>query len=301
MLDRRFEHVVAVAKAGSFTAAANLVGVTQSAVTKSIADLEHQVGYSIFVRTARGALLTEQGRDFVDRAQKLIEDAKHLLKRPQGDEDVYSSVLRIGVCPASVEFRLLEPISRLLKRHPSIRLEISGSNFERTVQLLRSGSIDVAVGFEAAFNEWPDLKRRSLPFNTTTYLFVRRGHPILERPDASIKDLADYQFVSPSDSRPYGAIIRGLYEDQDIDWHKNVHTIDFFPMVRKIVATTDAIGVVAETFAEESESFREQFAILESLNPFGETAAMCCAIRARWEPPPAVRALMSCLQRSARR
>ena len=53
MIDRRLQYVVSTARYGSFTAAAERVGVTQSAITKSVADLERQLGYSIFTRTAR--------------------------------------------------------------------------------------------------------------------------------------------------------------------------------------------------------------------------------------------------------
>ena len=56
MLDRRLLYVVATAKYGSFTAAAEKVGVTQSAITKSIGDLERQIGYLLFNRTARGVI-----------------------------------------------------------------------------------------------------------------------------------------------------------------------------------------------------------------------------------------------------
>ena len=65
MLDPRLNHVVAAAQQGSFTAAARVVGVTQSAITKSIAELERQLGYLIFHRTSRGALLTDQGRALI--------------------------------------------------------------------------------------------------------------------------------------------------------------------------------------------------------------------------------------------
>jgi DNA-binding transcriptional LysR family regulator len=297
MLDTRLNHVVAVARAGSFTAAAGIAGVTQSAITRSIADLERQIGYSIFVRTSRGAILTEQGRDFAERAQRLIEDTKELLQRPQGNEDAYAGVLRIGVCPASMEFRLIEPLAQLLKKYPSIRIDVSGSTFERTVQQLRNGGIDVAIGFEAAFLDWPDLRRQQV-FNEDGegMLFVRPGHPILDDPRPTLKSLAKYDFVSPSDSRPYGAVIRSLYEDHDVDWRKRIHIVDFFPIVKKIVATTNAIGVTSSSFADQSASFKSQFAILESINPFSVASPMCCAIRARWEARPAVRAFMSILQ-----
>jgi DNA-binding transcriptional LysR family regulator len=299
MLDSRLNHVVAVARAGSFTAAAGIAGVTQSAITRSIADLERQIGYSLFVRTARGAILTEQGRDFAERAQKLIDDTKELLQRPQGDDDIYAGVLRIGVCPASMEFALIEPLARLLKKHPSIRLDVTGSTFERAVQQLRNGGIDVAVGFEAAFADWPDLRRHKMAFGDNIgALFVRRGHPILETKRLTLKALAKYDFVSPSDSRPYGAIIRALYEDNGIDWRKHVHVVDFFPLVKKIVASTDAVGVMMLGVADRSSAFRAQFVTLD-ISMLSEPSPMCCAVRARWEARPAARALLSIMQGGA--
>src|ERR1700733_7638498 len=98
LIDPRFTHVVSVAREGSFTAAASAVGVTQSAITKSVADLEARLGYLLFHRTSRGALLTEEGREFVERASRLLEDAKDLLQ-PGSREDPYSGVLSIGICP----------------------------------------------------------------------------------------------------------------------------------------------------------------------------------------------------------
>ncbi|MFN6935087.1 MAG: LysR family transcriptional regulator, partial [Tsuneonella sp.] len=68
MLDSRLKHAVAVGQLRSFSRAADAVGVTQSAVTKSVAELERHLGYSLFHRTSRGAMPTEEGREFIDRA-----------------------------------------------------------------------------------------------------------------------------------------------------------------------------------------------------------------------------------------
>ncbi|MBL8651122.1 MAG: LysR family transcriptional regulator [Sphingopyxis sp.] len=296
MLDSRLSHVVAVSRAGSFTAAAGIAGVTQSAITRSIADLERQIGYAIFIRTSRGAILTEQGRDFAERARKLLDDTEELLQRPKGREDAYAGVLRIGICPASMEFHLIEPLAELLRRHPAIRLDVSGATFERTVEKLRNGSIDIAVGFEAAFLDWPDLRRQPVASAFRTALFVRRGHPLLDIENPGASDIAKYDFVSPSASRPYAVQIRALYEDRGIDWRKHIHVIDFFPMVKRIVATTDAIGVAVVETAEHSESFQSRFEMIDAKLVFPTGSEMCCAIRARWEARPAVRALMSILR-----
>lgn len=302
MTDTRLNHVVAVARAGSFTAAASIAGVTQSAITRSVADLERQIGYALFVRTSRGAILTEQGRDFTERAQKLLEDTTDLLQRPRGDDDPYASVLRIGVCPASMEFCLIEPLARLLKKHPSIRFDVNGLTFERAVQQLRNGGIDVAVGFEAAFADWPDLRRHPMAFdNQAGALFVRRGHPILDIRRPSTKTLAQFDFVSPSDSRPYGSVIRAIYEDNGVDWRRRIHLVDFFPLVKKIVATTDALGVMMAGFADRSSSFKAQFVMLDTINPLEVASPMCCAVRARFEARPAARAFLSVMKGSGGR
>ena len=293
MLDPRLNHLVAVARSGSFTAAAQAIGVTQSAVTKGVADLERQLGYSLFHRTARGALLTEKGTDFVERAARLLDDARELLDGSSAKSDPYAGTLRIGVCPASLEWRLIAPLANLLSRHPNIRFEVSGSNFERMVQLLRNGAVDVAVGLDAAFSDWSDLRREPAPELEST-LFVRKGHPALDAVPATLADLAQYDFVSPSDSRPFGAIIRDIYESQGVEWRTRLHVIDYFPIVRRIVASSNAIGVVSLSHAA-SRSFQRDFALLEHLVGF-EPARMCCAVRARWEAKPAVRAFISAVQ-----
>ena len=290
MLDPRLNHVVAAAQQGSFTAAARVIGVTQSAITQSIAELERQLGYLIFHRTSRGALLTEEGRVFVDRATRLLEDAKDLLSERAPHEDAFAGVLRVGVCPASLEWQLVEPLTALLARHPKLRFDVSGASFERMAQQLRNGDVDVAIGFEDAFAERPDFRREPLP-SAPTVLFARKDHPILSQAPLGAAEIAAYPFVSPTDSRPYGARIRDIFESQGVDARSRIHTVDYFPLVKRIVATSDAISVVATAYTRTA-AFKRAFAVVETLAQPPE-ARLCVAVRARWAPRPAVRAFIS--------
>ena len=295
MFDRRLTHVVAVAEHGSFTAAAGNVGVTQSAVTKSISDLERELGYTIFHRTARGVMLTEEGRFFVERAARLLAEAKDLLRGVTADHDPYAGVLRIGVCPASIEWLLAQPLSLLLSRYPSIRLEVTGGTFERVVQQLRAGVIDVAFGFDAAFSEQPDFRRDPLPPLRTT-LFVRLEHPIANLPTVTNADLALYEFILPSESRPYGAFFRNIYESQGIAAQTRMHFIDSFPIVQRLVTSTNSIGTAAVSYTD-TLSFKRYFARVPFLEAF-PSSPLCSAVRTRWETRPAVRAfIMACRER----
>jgi DNA-binding transcriptional LysR family regulator len=295
MLDPRLNHVVASARHGSFTGAAHAVGVTQSAITKSIAELERQLGYLIFHRTSRGIMLTEEGRGFVERASRLLDDARELLREPTGREDAFAGVLRIGVCPTSLESQLVEPTTRLLTRHPSIRLDLSGSSFERMAQQLRNGAVDVAVGLGDAFGEHPDFRREALGPLRTVW-FARKDHPILKVARIGPRDVARYEVVTPSESRPYGARIRQIYEDQGLDAQAHIHVIDYFPIVKRIVANSDALSMTSLEYVN-TVAFARRFAVVPVADPL-PFSNLCCAVRARWEPKPAVRAFIRACRES---
>lgn len=285
MIDRSITHVVAVARAGSFTAAAGQLGLSQSAVTRSIADLEKRLGYQIFVRTGRGAVLTEDGCEFVDRASRLLEDAESLFHGPKNRRDPYADVLRLGMCPKTLEWMLVDPLSLVLARHPLMRMHITGGLVERVIQQLRSSAIDVAFGFESDLGDQADFKIFPLP-PLSMSMCVRRGHPILELETVTAADMAKYPIVAPTDSRTYSAFVRGIYESQGIDSQSQIHLVDFQPLMTRILASTDAVSFASPKYADES--FDENFVLISYFDPV-PAAAVCCAIRTKWEPRPIVR------------
>lgn len=294
MLDRRLNYVVAVVQYGSFTKAAEKAGVTQSGITKGVADLERELGYALFHRTARGAMLTEAGREFAERAARLLEDARSLLAGSRERSDPFARPLRIGICPTSLEWLLSAPLSALLARHPSIRFDLMGSTFDRVIQLLRTGAVDVAFGFEDAFAGWSEVRLQRIA-SLHAVLFVRKGHPILCGARNLPLDLTGFDFVVPSDSRPYSGIIRKLFEDAVVPlWQRRLHVIDYFPTVKRIVATSDAIGVTTQEYAG-SAAFAASFERVPGGSPF-PPAPMCCAVRSSWEPAPPVKAFLHIMQ-----
>ncbi|WP_439814937.1 LysR family transcriptional regulator [Zavarzinia sp. CC-PAN008] len=298
MLDPRLVHAVAVARHGSFTAAATAVGITQSAITKSVADLERQVGYLIFHRTSRGVMPTEEGRDFTERAARLIDDAHDLLRSGGPRADRFAGALRIGVGPGSLDRLLAEPLERMLVQHPRLRVDVSGSTFERVIQQLVTGSIDVAIGYQAAFSGRRDVKHFELP-SLRTRAFVRHGHPLAGTGKATLEQLAQFCFVMPSDSRPYSEAIRGLYESAGKDSRDQLHIVDSFELTKQIVKVTDSIGLSALPYIE-TDSFKRHYVAIGT--PFDDQPMppLCCAVRAHAEPKPAVRPLIAAIRDSLR-
>lgn len=280
MLDRQLTHVVAVARTGSFTEAAKRIGITQSGITRSIADLERDLGFALFFRTARGAMLTEQGRDFVERAGQLLEDARTLLSSGREQGDPFARTIRIGVCPSSLEWRLADPLADLLSRHPTTRFQVVGSSLERLAQLLRSGGVDVAVGLEDAFVEWSDIKRERIS-EVRGVLFVRKHHPLLSGAKVSRAELADFDCVLPSDSRPFSNVLLGLYDEAGVPRQRRLHVTDSVAIAKRLVATSDAFALTSEE-ALNSAGFALEFDRLP-VEDLPLVFPLCCATRLRWE------------------
>lgn len=291
MIDRRLIHAISTARYGSFTAAANRIGVTQSAITKSIADLELELGYSIFNRTARGALLTDEGRSFIDRAAHLVEETEDLLHGKTGDIDQFSGVLRIGVCPASLAWILEEPLSRLINRHPGIRLHMVSGNYDLILQQLRAGAVDVALGYEASLYDQPDLMREPLPPLESVF-FVRRDHPILSCAKITKTEFSRYDLILPSVPFFYSLIWSRINDDAELDMRDRLHIIDFFPIVSRLVREGDYISVTSVRRLGEP-SFTRHFVPLSFAGPL-QPSPISCAVRARTGLRPAVQSFIEC-------
>jgi len=133
---------VAVANAGSFTAAAERLNLTNSAVSKSIARLEARLGMRLFERTTRSLALTEEGAAYYSVCTRILaelEDAETALAAQRSEPaghlriDLPASFGRIHVLPLILEFA---------EQHPKLRPHVSFT--DRFVDLIEEG-IDIAV------------------------------------------------------------------------------------------------------------------------------------------------------------
>lgn len=135
----------------------------------------------------------------------------------------------------------------------------------------------------------------TLPLLRTAY-FVRLGHPLLEKRQVLRSDLAQYDFVVPAVSRPSGTDIRDIFESEGIEPVSRMHAVDYFPLVKLMVARSDAIGVVSVNHGR-SPAFAAKFGLIDLKRPI-TPSALCCAVRTRWDPPPIVRSFIAACRKT---
>ncbi|MCA8902379.1 MAG: LysR family transcriptional regulator [Hyphomonas sp.] len=288
----RLRHVVEVDRQGSITAAANALNTTQSTVTKSVAAMEQEVGYALFVRKARGVTATEKGREFLNRASRVLSDVEHLIEDSRSEKAAADSLLRIGVCPGLLQGLLNRAMCKVIQKHANTRLQLQAVSAERGVLLLQRGDVDLLVGPKEMLVRHPEFVfEATRPIEAS--LYVRKGHPLTKKAVVKREHLRAYPIIAPAPMNIYTDVLMGLVADQNNkDPLRQLHIVEYFPMAAQIVETTDAVSVISKDYAG-TKSFRRRFDLVD-LEVF-ELLEMGCAWHTRWLPSRSARLFVSAL------
>jgi len=186
------------ARRTSFAAAARELGITASAVAKSIARLEADLGVRLFHRTTRKVALTGDGRTLFARCERIVSEMEALRDEAAGVRAQPGGTLRINV-PVTVGKRLVVPaLARMARRHPAISVEASFT--DRYADLAGEG-LDAAVRIGALRDSTlvarPIGKQRMIVCAAPAYL-ARCGTP---RRPADLEGHSCLAFRIPSSGR----------------------------------------------------------------------------------------------------
>ena len=196
MLDvRRMKVLRAVAAHGSFSAAAEALNFTQSAVSQHIAALERETGTQLVERLPRGVRLTEAG-------SVLVEHADAIVARLESAEEDLAAIagLRGGrlrlVCFQSAGATLVpRAVATFHERHPEVELSMREAEPDEAAEMLRSGEVDLALLYDhPAIPKIPDLELTHLLDDTYDAL-LPEGHELADRRRLSIADLMEAPWI----------------------------------------------------------------------------------------------------------
>lgn len=175
---KRMRYVIAVARAEGITNAAEVLGVTQSALSRSLAEVESSLGTPLFQRLPRGTKLTAAGERFVAGALRILGDVDSLCAEVRDTGEAITGPLRIGFAPRGYIFHASRTLQAFAAAHPAVTVEVTTGNAELLCPRLLNGELDLIVGSSAAMRRWRDLRIKSLrPFQFA--MVLRRDHPLL--------------------------------------------------------------------------------------------------------------------------
>jgi DNA-binding transcriptional LysR family regulator len=213
MLDvRRMKVLCEVASRGSFSAAAEALNFTQSAVSQHIAALERETGAQLVERRSRGVRLTDAGR-------VLVEHAEAILVRLDFAEDDLAAIagLRGGrlrlVCFQSAGATLVpRAVAAFHERHPKVELGMLEAEPDEAGALLKSGEVDLALVYDHVSTPGllgPELELTAL-IEDRYEMILPAGHRLAGRRRLTLADFADDPWIASTHLSGCRHIIEGV-------------------------------------------------------------------------------------------
>jgi DNA-binding transcriptional LysR family regulator len=190
---RQLRQFIAVAEHGNVRRAADVIHLSQPALTKSIHNLEEELGAQLLTRGPRGVAPTIYGEILLRHARLLRNESDRAVAEIEAFKEGHVGHLRLGVANFSIAF-LPRVIAQLLATRPGLSFEIVDGTYEGLTALVREGALDaVASGFPMVHRA-EDLVHEELVAGE--FLMVcRRSHPVLAHKQISLEVLAEQRWI----------------------------------------------------------------------------------------------------------
>lgn len=186
---------IAVADTTSFSLAGEQLHLTQPAISKRIATLEHQTGAKLFDRINRRVSLTEAGRLLLPRARQilqLVEDSRRTLSNLSGSVE---GSLTLATSHHVGLHRLPPVLKAFTQRYPDVDLDLRFLDSEQAYHGVVAGEIELAV---VTLSPRPNPQVESVPVWIDRLRFVAApDHPLAARGELALSTLVDYPAVLP--------------------------------------------------------------------------------------------------------
>jgi DNA-binding transcriptional LysR family regulator len=245
------EQFCRAAETGSFTSAAEILGLTPAAVSRSISRLEQRLGVRLFLRTTRAVKLTTEGELYWKECQLALEQIAEAERAITGAQTVPSGPLRISVSAAYGTFRLLPLMPAFTALYPQIDMEISIS--DKIIDFVEEGfdlAIRLGIPQDSRLVAFKLEDALLGVFGTPAYL-AKKGAP------RGIDDLIEHdciQYISPNTGRP----LQWLFTDAQGTFIEK-------PITSRMRVLNDALGAVAWVNAGGGLYQTYRFAVRDAL------------------------------------
>ena len=183
----------AVSAAGSMARAAEHLAISQPAISKAIADLEHDLGVALFDRSSRGAELTPSGHILLRRGRAMLDELQQGLQEIENLSDPTVGEVRIGAVDAWSAY-ISTVVERTSRRYPNIIYKVMFGDSDMTFTALRNRTLDVVISRATLAQSQPDLDAEVL-FNDRIAVVTSAAHPLARRRKIALHNLLEERWV----------------------------------------------------------------------------------------------------------
>jgi LysR family hydrogen peroxide-inducible transcriptional activator len=209
----QLRYVVAVARAGNFSRAAEQCHVSQPSLSQQILKLEEELGERLFDRMKREARLTPHGEAFLPRALKILEEVD-LAKREASDaQGLLRGRLIVGVLPTIAPYLLPELLVAFAKKFPGVEIVVHEDTTAQLLKLAQACEIDFALASRPIQDERMEVKDL---FTEELRVALPHGHWLTRKRTVSLADLEHEPFIVMKEGHCLGDQVLKFCERRDL-------------------------------------------------------------------------------------
>lgn len=208
-----------VADQGSFRKAAELLGLTPSAVSHAVSSMEKELGFFVFNRGKNGVTLTNYGERILPYVNAVLNSDESLQQAVAEFNGLKQGRIKIGCFSSVCTNWMPELIHAFTKSYPAIEMEIFQGTYDDVSYWIKNGVVDVGFLSVSSAGEIPivPLYKDSLLCVVPKGLRTRQGR-------MEVEELREYQFVTQRESTD--ADIQNFMKEHDLNVTSNYHVVD---------------------------------------------------------------------------
>lgn len=240
---------VTIAEHRSFSDAAEVLHVTQPAISKRIHNLEAQLEHRLFDRIGRKVTLTEAGEALLPQARAIL---LAMANAERSVHDLSGSVggkLSMGISH-HIGLHRLPPVLRYFTRtYPEVRLDIDFMDSEQAHDMILHGELDLAIITLSPENE-PNLESFAV-WNDPLTVAVALDHPLANKRAVTLQQLQGYTAIPPGLSTYTGQIIKRLFDEAGLKMDVAMST-NYMETIKVMVSIGLGWSILPATLVDDS-------------------------------------------------
>ena len=210
---QQLRYVVAVARTGNFSRAAEQCHVSQPSLSQQIMKLEDDLGERLFDRMKRMAKLTPHGEVFLRRAMHILHEVDAAKREAAEAKDLLRGTIIVGVLPTIAPYLLPKAIAEFMEKYPGVEIVVQEDTTARLLKHTLAYEIDFALVSQPINDE--RLVVQEL-FKEELLLALPPGHPLTRKRQVNVSDLADERVIVMKEGHCLGDQVLRFCERRDI-------------------------------------------------------------------------------------
>lgn len=259
----QLRYMVAVARTGNFSRAAESCHVSQPSLSQQIQKLEDELGERLFDRLRRHAKLTAAGERFLPRAVRVLEEMDAATREARAANDLDHGRITVGVLPTIAPYLLPQVITAFSKKYPGVQVILHEDTTARLRELVSACEVDIAIASLPLQDDRFEVREL---FDEELLLALPEHHRLVDQREIVAEDLLEEKFILMKEGHCLGDQVLHFCHRQDFHPQVSCRSAQM-ETVQSLVRSGMGISLVPEMARQTGREGRPVYRSLQAPVP----------------------------------